>query len=200
MEWGETPVWIDPLALVGLLLVASTSWRRSCARKGPLYVTLWYFMAAFVWTFLTYAMGNFMPRILRRRHQRRRGRRTVHPRPGRPVRHAAGLGPDVLLRADPAQEADLEPRPVAGRLLGPGVLLSAQGIHHFLYTPIPMFLQYGAVVSTIAVELVVTTVIDQFLRHALGHRAGRLSTTCRSAGSTPAWCSTSSPAFSAPCR
>jgi cytochrome c oxidase cbb3-type subunit 1 len=37
------------------------------------------------------------------------------------------------------------------------------GIHHFLYTPIPMFLQYGAVVSTIAVEMVVTTVIINFI-------------------------------------
>jgi cytochrome c oxidase cbb3-type subunit 1 len=37
-----------------------------------------------------------------------------------------------------------------------------QGIHHFLYTPIPMFLQYGAVISTIAVELVVATVIFNF--------------------------------------
>jgi cytochrome c oxidase cbb3-type subunit 1 len=36
------------------------------------------------------------------------------------------------------------------------------GIHHFLYTPIPMFLQYGAVISTVAVELVVTTVIVNF--------------------------------------
>ena len=36
------------------------------------------------------------------------------------------------------------------------------GIHHFLYTPIPMFLQYGAVISTIAVEFVVTTVIVNF--------------------------------------
>jgi cytochrome c oxidase cbb3-type subunit 1 len=37
------------------------------------------------------------------------------------------------------------------------------GIHHFLYTPIPMFLQYGAVVSTIAVEMVVTTVLINFI-------------------------------------
>ena len=37
-----------------------------------------------------------------------------------------------------------------------------QGIHHFLYTPIPMFLQYGAVISTIAVEFVVATVIVNF--------------------------------------
>jgi cytochrome c oxidase cbb3-type subunit 1 len=36
------------------------------------------------------------------------------------------------------------------------------GIHHFLYTPIPMFLQYGAVISTIAVEMVVTTVLVNF--------------------------------------
>ena len=39
------------------------------------------------------------------------------------------------------------------------------GIHHFLYTPIPMFLQYGAIISTIAVELVVTTVIFNFFVH-----------------------------------
>jgi cytochrome c oxidase cbb3-type subunit 1 len=36
------------------------------------------------------------------------------------------------------------------------------GIHHFLYTPIPMFLQYGAVISTISIEFVVTTVIVNF--------------------------------------
>jgi len=36
------------------------------------------------------------------------------------------------------------------------------GIHHFLYTPIPDFLQHGAIVSTIAIEFVVTTVIINF--------------------------------------
>ena len=39
----------------------STSWRPIAKTSGPLYVTLWYFLAAFVWTFLTYAMGNFIP-------------------------------------------------------------------------------------------------------------------------------------------
>ncbi len=42
------------------------------------------------------------------------------------------------------------------------------GIHHFLYSPIPMFLQYGAVISTIAVELVVTTVIINFFATIMG--------------------------------
>ncbi|MCA9237269.1 MAG: cbb3-type cytochrome c oxidase subunit I, partial [Planctomycetales bacterium] len=61
VEWGETPVWIDPLALAGLALVAVNFMAPIIQMKGPMYVTLWYFMAAFVWTFLTYAMGNFVP-------------------------------------------------------------------------------------------------------------------------------------------
>ncbi|MCA9170148.1 MAG: cbb3-type cytochrome c oxidase subunit I, partial [Planctomycetales bacterium] len=61
LEWGETPFWVDPIALVGLALLA-VNWMVPIAKaKGPLYVTLWYFMAAFIWTFLTYAMGNFLP-------------------------------------------------------------------------------------------------------------------------------------------
>jgi cytochrome c oxidase cbb3-type subunit 1 len=36
------------------------------------------------------------------------------------------------------------------------------GIHHFLYSPIPLFLQHGAVITTIAIEFIVTTVIINF--------------------------------------
>ncbi len=65
------------------------------------------------------------------------------------------------------------------------------GIHHFLYTPIPMFLQYGAIIATVAVEMVVAHGDHQLLRHDLGIRADNSSPTCPSAGSTPAWSSTS---------
>jgi cytochrome c oxidase cbb3-type subunit 1 len=61
LEWGETPVWIDPVAQLGLLLVAINFGAPIMYMKGPMYVTLWYFLAALVWTFLTYAMGNFLP-------------------------------------------------------------------------------------------------------------------------------------------
>ena len=64
LEWGETPVWIDPLAQLGLLLVAINFMTPIARMKGPMYVSLWYFMAAFVWTFLTYAMGNFVPQYV----------------------------------------------------------------------------------------------------------------------------------------
>jgi cytochrome c oxidase cbb3-type subunit 1 len=36
------------------------------------------------------------------------------------------------------------------------------GVHHFLLSSIPMSVQYGAVISTMAVEIVVTTVIVNF--------------------------------------
>ncbi|MEE9533011.1 MAG: cbb3-type cytochrome c oxidase subunit I, partial [Acidimicrobiia bacterium] len=61
VEWGETPVWIDPLALVGLILVAINFLAPILKTSGPMYVSLWYFIAAFVWTVLVYAMGNFIP-------------------------------------------------------------------------------------------------------------------------------------------
>jgi cytochrome c oxidase cbb3-type subunit I len=85
------------------------------------------------------------------------------------VRDAAGLGPDVLLRAD------LIKKPIWSHGLslvgfwGLAFFYPLQGIHHFLYTPIPMFLQYGAVVSTIAVELVVTTVVINFFGSIWGN-------------------------------
>lgn len=162
VEWGETPVWIDPLAQVGLLLVAINFMAPIIRTKGPLYVSLWYFMAAFVWTFLTYAMGNFMPQY-----------------------YVAGTSAGAITGLFIHDLVGLFVTPLAWGLMyyfvpvllkkpiwshglslvgfwGLAFFYPLNGIHHFLYTPIPMFLQYGAIVSTIAVELVVTTVIINF--------------------------------------
>jgi cytochrome c oxidase cbb3-type subunit 1 len=163
IEWGETPVWIDPLALAGLLLVAVNFMAPIIRTPGPLYVSLWYFMAAFVWTFLTYGMGNFLPEYFI---------------PGTGGGAIAGMfihdlvglfvtpiGWGLMYYFVPI----IMQRPIWSHALslvgfwGLAFFYPLTGIHHFLYTPIPMFLQYGAVVSTIAVEMVVTTVIINFL-------------------------------------
>jgi cytochrome c oxidase cbb3-type subunit 1 len=168
IEWGETPVWIDPLALAGLLLVAINFMAPIIRTPGPLYVSLWYFMAAFVWTFLTYAMGNFLPEYFI---------------PGTGGGAIAGMfihdlvglfvtpiGWGLMYYFVPI----LMRRPIWSHALslvgfwGLAFFYPLTGIHHFLYTPIPMFLQYGAVVSTIAVEMVVTTVIINFIGSAWG--------------------------------
>jgi cytochrome c oxidase cbb3-type subunit 1 len=132
-------------------------------RPGPMYVSVWYFMAAFVWTILTYAMGNFLPQYFV---------------PGTGGGAIAGLfihdlvglfvtplGWGLMYFFVPI----ILQKPVWSHALslvgfwGLAFFYPLTGIHHFLYTPIPMFLQYGAVVSTIAVEMVVVTVIVNFI-------------------------------------
>ena len=162
IEWGETPFWIDPLALVGLLLVAIDFMVPIAKAKGPLYVTLWYFIAAFVWTFLTYAMGNFVPEYYV-------GGTSGGAIAGLFIHDLVGLfvtplGWGLMYYFVPV----MLKKPIWSHGLslvgfwGLAFFYPLNGIHHFLYTPIPMFLQYGAVVATVAVELVVTTVIINF--------------------------------------
>ena len=163
LEWGETPVWIDPVAQLGLLLVAINFMTPIARMKGPIYVSLWYFLAAFVWTFLTYAMGNFVPEyFVTGTSAGAVGGLFIHDLVGLFV---TPLGWGLMYYFVPI----LLKRPIWSHGLslvgfwGLAFFYPLQGIHHFLYTPIPMFLQYGAVVSTIAVELVVTTVIINFV-------------------------------------
>lgn len=168
VEWGETPVWIDPLALAGLLLVAANFLTPILRCKGPLYVSLWYFMAAFPWTFLTYSMGNFLPQY-----------------------YISGTGGGAITGLFIHDLVGLFVTPIGWGLMyyfvpillkkpiwshglslvgfwGLAFFYPLTGIHHFYYTPIPRFLQYGAVVSTIAVEFVVTTVIINFFGSVRG--------------------------------
>lgn len=162
VEWGETPTYVDPVAQLGLLLVAINFMGPILRAKGPLYVSLWYFMAAFVWTFLTYAMGNFIP-------QYAACGTSAGAVAGLFIHDLVGLfvtplGWGLMYYFVPI----LLKKPIWSHGLslvgfwGIAFFYPLQGIHHFLYTPIPMFLQYGAVISTIAVEFVVATVVVNF--------------------------------------
>lgn len=162
LEWGETPVWIDPLAQAGLGLVAINFMAPIRHQKGPMYVTLWYFTAAFIWTFLTYAMGNFIPQyFVSGTSAGAVGGLFIHDLVGLFV---TPLGWGMMYYFVPI----MLKKPIWSHGLslvgfwGLAFFYPLTGIHHFLYTPIPMFLQYGAVLSTIAVEMVVTTVIVNF--------------------------------------
>lgn len=162
LEWGETPVWIDPLALAGLILVAINFMAPISKTSGPMYVTLWYFTAALVWTVLTYAMGNFIPQyFVSGTSAGAVGGLFIHDLVGLFV---TPLGWGLMYYFVPI----MLKKPVWSHGLslvgfwGLAFFYPLTGIHHFLYTPIPMFLQYGAVISTIAVEMVVTTVLVNF--------------------------------------
>jgi cytochrome c oxidase cbb3-type subunit 1 len=168
LEWGETPFWVDPVALVGLFLVAVNFMMPISRAEGPMYVSLWYFMAAFVWTFLTYAMGNILPEyVVSGTSAGAISGLFIHDLVGLFV---TPLGWGLMYYFVPI----LLKKPIWSHGLslvgfwGLAFFYPLTGIHHFLYTPIPMFLQYGAVITTIAVELVVTTVIVNFIGTLMG--------------------------------
>jgi cytochrome c oxidase cbb3-type subunit I len=168
VELGESPTWIDPLVLVVWLLLAINAATPILRNGGSMYVSLWYFLAAYVWMFLTYAMGNFLPEYF------------VAGTNGGAI---AGLflhdlvglfitpfGWGLMYYFVPI----LLKKPIWSHSLsligfwGLAFFYPLNGIHHFLYSPIPMFLQQGAIVATIAVEMVVTTVIVNFFATVWG--------------------------------
>ena len=165
-----------------------------------LYVSLWYFLAAFAWTGLVYFMGNYLPQFWV---------------PGTAGAAITGLfihdlvglfvtpiGWGLMYFFVPL----LLRKPIWSHALsligfwGLAFFYPMQGVHHFLFSPIPMYAQYGAVVATIAVEIVVDHRDRQLLRRRCTAAPTRSAATSRSAGSTPAWSSTRSPASSAPSR
>jgi len=163
IEWGETPVWIDPLVVVGAILVWIQFYPPILrTTEKALYVSLWYFSAGFIWLGLTYIMGNFFPQYLVAGN-------AAGPLLGLYIHDLVGLwvtpmGWGMMYFFVPI----ILKRPVWSHALslvgfwGLAFFYPLQGVHHFLGSPIPMFAQYSAVVSTIAIEIVVTTVIINF--------------------------------------
>ncbi len=168
VELGESPTWIDPLVLVVWLLLAVNAAAPILRTGGAMYVSLWYFLAAYVWMFLTTAMGNFLPEYF------------VAGTNGGAIQglflhDLVGLfitpfGWGLMYYFVPI----LLKKPIWSHSLsligfwGLAFFYPLNGIHHFLYSPIPMFLQHGAIVATIAVEMVVTTVIVNFFATVWG--------------------------------
>ena len=163
IEWGETPTFIDPFVVLGAaLLIANVATPILRIRARKLYVTLWYFGAMMVWMPLTYVMGNFVPQYF----VPGAGGAAVtglyiHDLVGLTV---TPLGWGMMYYFVPV----ILKKPVWSHTLslvgfwGLAFFYPLNGVHHFFYSPIPMYAQYGAVMSTIAVEIVVFTVIVNF--------------------------------------
>ncbi|MFQ5478729.1 MAG: cbb3-type cytochrome c oxidase subunit I [Candidatus Binatia bacterium] len=163
VEWGETPTWIDPFILVGAaLLIFNLIVPIFKRRDRNMYVTLWYYTAGFVWLALVYFMGNFLPQYWL---SGAAGAAVV----GLYIHDLVGLfvtpmGWGLMYYFVPV----ILKKPIWSHTLslvgfwGLAFFYPLNGIHHFLFSPIPMYAQYGAVISTIAVEIVVFTVIVNF--------------------------------------
>ncbi len=175
VEWGETPTgfrpgsWdlnyvpVDFLIEFGAILVAiqfMTPIIKSIHQR--MYVSLWYFSAGILWLILTYVMGNTL---------------VEWTLPGSSGAATAGLFIHDLvgLFVTPMGWGAMYffvpiilRKPIWSHALSVigfwalAFFYPLNGVHHFLLSSIPMSVQYGAVISTIAVEIVVTTVVVNF--------------------------------------
>jgi cytochrome c oxidase cbb3-type subunit 1 len=173
VEWGETPNWLSPngsilfpiddLVMVGLILIAIQFLTPifKFGSRQPMYVSLWYFSVAFIWVILTYAMGNYLPEFVPGAGGATFVGLFIHDLVGLLV---TPLGWGMMYFFVPA----LLKKPIwshAVSLLGfwgLAFFYPLQGVHHFIYSTIPMFAQFGAVVATVAIEVMVVTVFINF--------------------------------------
>ena len=167
IEWGETPVWIDPVVLVALAVVAVNNvlgpiLRFAIETKKGLYVSLWYFIAAFVWTAINYFVGNFLPQYwVAGSAGASLTSMYIHDLVGLYVTPVGWglmyyLVPVVLQKPVFSHKASL---------LGfwsLAFLYPLNGAHHYLLSPIPMWVQSMSVVSSVGVHIVVYTVLYNF--------------------------------------
>lgn len=167
IEWGETPVWIDPIVMVALAIVAVNNvlgpiLGHALQSKRGLYVSLWYFIAAFVWTALNYFVGNFLPQYwVAGSAGASLTSMYIHDLVGLYVTPVGWglmyyLVPVVLRKPIYSHKASL---------LGfwsLAFLYPLNGAHHYLQSPIPMWVQSLSVVTSVGVHLVVYTVIYNF--------------------------------------
>jgi cytochrome c oxidase cbb3-type subunit 1 len=164
VEWGETPIFVDPFVVLGLILMGiNFSVPIFKASKKPLYVSLWYFSVAFIWTTLNYIMGNYIPQYYT---PGAAGAAIV----GLFIHDLVGLlvtpiGWGLMYYFVPT----ILKKPVWSHAIsligfwGLAFFYPLQGVHHFFYSTIPMFAQYSAVVSTVGIEVVVMTVFVNFV-------------------------------------
>lgn len=160
LEWGETPVWADPFIAIAVVLivfnVVTSIWR---GRHEPYYVTVWYVLAALVWTPLVYVMGNFIPQyVVAGTGGASITSMYIHDLVGLFV---TPIGTGMVYYLMPV----ILKKPIFSHSLsligfwGLAFFYPMNSVHHYLYSPIPMWAQYASIIASVGVHVVVYTVV-----------------------------------------
>lgn len=175
IEWGETPTgfrpgtfepnWIpvDLLVVVGAVLLITQFFTPIFKARGQkFYVTLWYFVAGYVWLALTYLMGTVLPEwVLPGAAGAAVTGLFIHDLVGL---YVTPLGWGLMYFFVPL----ILRKPIWSHSLSVigfwalAFFYPLGGVHHFLISPIPDYVEFGAITTTIAIEVVVTTVVVNF--------------------------------------
>lgn len=160
LEWAETPAVLDPFIAVVVVLyvvnMVTSIWR---AREKPFYVSVWYVLAALIWTPLVYLMGNFLPQyVFAGSSGAAISSMYIHDLVGLFV---TPIGTAMIYYLMPV----LLKRPLFSHALsligfwGLAFFYPLNSTHHYLYSPIPMWSQYAGIVASVGIHIVVYTVV-----------------------------------------
>jgi cytochrome c oxidase cbb3-type subunit I/II len=159
LEWAEFPVAVDIVALLGLVLAVVqfvTPFARS--RASDLYISGWYIIGALVFTALAYPVGNFVPEFVPGGMGAAFSGLWTHDAVGLFV---TPLALSIAYFVIPA----VTRRPIYSHfvsLIGFWLLLliyPLNGMHHYLWSPLPMSAQRGAVVASVVLGVTVVVVV-----------------------------------------
>ena len=169
LEWAETPKILDPfIAIVVVMLVVNFFVPIFKARHKPYYVSIWYVLAALIWTPIVYVFGNFLPQY-------------VFPGTGGATISSMYIHDLVGLFVTPIGTAMIYyllpvvmKRPLFSHALsligfwGLAFFYPLNSTHHYLYSPIPMWSQYAGIIASVGVHIVVYTVVFNIIATVAG--------------------------------
>lgn len=171
IEWGETPIFVDPFVVVFLLLL-SFQFATPIYKYGKekaMYAGIWYILAGLIWTPMVYIMGNYIPQFFIPGVAGAAITGTwIHDAVGL---YITPLGWGLMYYFVPV----ILKKPIWSHALsllgfwGLAFFYPMMGVHHYLWSPIPMYAQYTAVISTIVLELAIVTVIVNFFMTLKGN-------------------------------
>lgn len=169
IEWGEFPWYVDILVVVSFLSIAINFLHPVLLdRSRTQYVSIWYFTAAMIWTALNYLIGNFIPQYLAPGAAGAAiSSMYIHDLVGLLV---TPLGWGLMYYMVPVALG----KPMWSHKLSlVGFWMLAffyplNSAHHYLWSPIPMWVQHAAIVSSVGVHLVIYTVAWNFIATAWG--------------------------------
>jgi cbb3-type cytochrome oxidase subunit 1 len=148
LEWAEFPPVIDGVILVCLVL-AAVQFLPPFFRRGleSLYVSSWYIVGGLVFTLFAYPMGNFVPELVPGAQGAAFSGLWIHDAIGLFI---TPLALAILYYVVPAASG----RPIFSHFLSMigfwllFFLYPLNGIHHYIYSVIPMSAQMGAVAAS----------------------------------------------------
>jgi cytochrome c oxidase cbb3-type subunit I/II len=168
IEWAEFPLIIDVFAIAGLVL-AGIQFIPPFFRRGleDLYVSSWYIIGGLVFTALAYPMGNIVPELVPGAASAAFGGLWIHDAVGLFV---TPLALAILYYVIPATTG----RPIYSHFLsmlgfwGLFFLYPLNGIHHYIFSVIPMAAQLSAIIASALLGVIVLFVVTNLFMSLRG--------------------------------